>query len=770
MSEIIARYRIRTSGPRGILFLIALSLLLGVGSESCSDSERSLERLDLEAFARSTRTTVETSLVDFSEESASSNLLDGWSSDEGAFTWALGHQSSLSIFIGTPGPRTLVAGVSPLQWQGAPPQALAISIDGRPIGVNVLEPGFQELRWEIPTELLSPGMRRIDIRYARADRPDQVLPPSTDSRRLALAWHELRLEGAPPARSPETVERDGRTTLLIPRGTIVDFYAEAESPALLDLALAGADGADLVPVHVRVVGDRSGLLWEETIDVASARRIPLPLEGGDVVRVRLDATVAIDSDGFGKAAELQLALVARRVAPAAPVASAAVPSAGPVPVEPAASARPDIVVYVIDCLRADHVGAFGYHRPTSPRIDAFAAGATVFLDAQAASSWTRPAVASIFTGLMPGEHGTQAPDDALAPEVDTLAEQLRAAGYQTAGIITNGNLASQFGIGQGFDTYLHLKEDPARSTYHVGADELGARAREWLDERDPARPFFLYLHATDPHGPYAPPQPFASRFAAGVEDPRLRTLDFLLDLGKAKLSNPEQYRQSLIDLYDAEVAFTDEQFGHLLDDLTQRRLLDDAIVVLVADHGEEFYDHGWWEHGKTLFREQLHVPLVIRFPGGLGAGVRVESPVHQVDILPTLLAAGGLRPSAPVVGIDLAALATAADSAAFDRPLRAELARDGRRIQALFSDRWKLITDLSGATGPEGRRARPMLFDRREDPREQDNLYLRRPVLAGFFRLQLEAALAAVTPAAKPTGAKIDEEMEANLRALGYIR
>lgn len=753
---------LRARGRLVVRLLAALFLGWGCGGDGA------LERLDTAALASSHRTTVATSVVDFGTESAAPSLLEGWSVDEGDFAWAVGLRSSLRIFVGTPGPRTFVAGVAPLHWPGAPPQALAISIDGRPLAVEVLRPGFQELRWEVPAELLPVGSRQIDIQYARADRPEQVLPPSTDARPLSVAWHELRIEGVSPARTPEIVEREGRALLRIPRGTRIDLYAEAEPPAFLDLARAEADGAGVSPVRVRVEGDREGLLWDDVLDAAPARRVPLPLQERDVVRIRLDATEANGPAGGGEAAELQLVLAARRANAAGLVVGPRPPTPAPVAVE--AAARPNVLIYLVDCLRADHLGVYGYHRPTSPRIDAFAAGATLFLDAQAASSWTRPTVASIFTGLMPGEHGVQAPEDALAHEVDTLAEQLRAAGYQTAGIFTNGNVAQQFGMGQGFDTYLHLEEELSRPTHHVGADELGARAREWLDGRDPERPFLLYLHATDPHGPYVPPAPFSSRFAPGVDDPRLRTLEFLEDLSQARVPDPAQYRKPLIDLYDAEVAFTDEHFGRLLDDLAERRLLDGTVVVLVADHGEEFFDHGWWEHGKTLFVEQLHVPLVIRFPGGAGAGARVESPVHQVDLLPTLLAAAGVRPRGPVAGIDLAALAADAGSGALDRRFRAELVRDGRRIHALFADRWKLILQLSGGSDPAGRTPRSMLFDRREDLREQDNLYLRRPVLAGLFQLQLEAALAAVTLVAAPAPAQIDEEMEANLRALGYLR
>lgn len=747
---------------------ITLALAFALGCRAQPEPEVS----DVRALLGSSQVWTDTQLVDFGTPEASPYLREGWSGDENAFVWSVGNRAALRLFIGTPGPRTLVARLAPLSWPGAPAQSLVLSIDGHEFAREVLEPGIAEHRWVLPVELVPPGMRRIDIVYGRADRPADVLAGSSDGRRLAVAWYELRVEGAGETPGPAIIDHAGNPMLRIARGTSISFYAQAEPPASVELeVIAPQEGDASLPVRVQIEGDHAGLLWKEELAPGTPQRVPLYLASTDTLRIVVDTSGASGAES-GESVDLHLALRGRRVVAAGSFPAFATPLVSPAVASgpPASGIRstPNVLIFLVDCLRADHLGAYGYPRATSPEIDRFAADATVFLDAQAASSWTRTTVTSIFTGLMPEEHGVKGPKDALAPGFETLAEQLQAAGYQTGAIFTNGNIGSDFGLGQGFATYLHLKEDERRPTHHVGADVVIAKAKRWLDGRDPARPFFLYLHATDPHGPYVPPEPFASRFAPEVRDPVVGSLALLADLNEARIPDPGRFRKPLIDLYDGEIAFTDAQFGHLIEDLRERGDLDDTLIVVVADHGEEFYDHGWWEHGKTLFVEQLHVPLVIRFPHGAGAGRRIDTPVHQLDLLPTVLGAAGQRPAASLAGLDLSTL-LAEDKSAPERVLGAELDRDGRRIHALLAERWKFVRYRSGA-GPEGRAPRLMLFDRSEDAREQHNLYFDRPVLAGFFRLALDAQLAALPPTPTPPTAHLDAETEANLRALGYVQ
>lgn len=195
---------------------------------------------------------------------------------------------------------------------------------------------------------------------------------------------------------------------------------------------------------------------------------------------------------------------------------------------PAAERRPDVIIYLVDTLRADHLGCYGYPLETSPWIDAFAAESVLFEEAVAQSAWTRPAVTSILTGLDPHSHGVEERLDALPESFDTLPEILRREGYQTAAFVSSAVITAKFGFGRGFDTFRQrVKEtiEPQRTT----SEWVNAETLRWLERRDPDRPFFLFLHTLDPHMPYRPPEPFRQRLAPDA-DPRAGLLENVVAL------------------------------------------------------------------------------------------------------------------------------------------------------------------------------------------------------------------------------------------------
>ncbi len=315
----------------------------------------------------------------------------------------------------------------------------------------------------------------------------------------------------------------------------------------------------------------------------------------------------------------------------------------------------DVFLVLVDTLRADHLTAYGYPLPTSPNVDALAEDATLFERGFAHAPWTRPSCASLLTGRYPPDTGVQTLYSALPRDVHTLPQLLRASGYETAGIISSVQLSGQFGFDKGFDlhdigsSYLawsgldralgRLGVTSRDSRYpRYDAAELTDEAIDWLEARpDPARPVFMYLHYSDPHGPYGPPadsdrwRDFASERARRLDEPpRLRPR------GDAVYSAAEF--EAMIAAYDSEIAYFDLHFGRLLAYLRASGRYDDALIVLTSDHGEEFLEHDGWEHGHTLFNEQLHVPLVLKYPARLGEppGRRVETPAGLVDVLPTV--------------------------------------------------------------------------------------------------------------------------------------
>ncbi len=327
-----------------------------------------------------------------------------------------------------------------------------------------------------------------------------------------------------------------------------------------------------------------------------------------------------------------------------------------------AADKPDIILITVDALRADHLGTYGYGRPTSPAIDAFAREAVVVQDAISQAPYTKASIASLFTGLFPTAHkafttsrpfdttmtghvsGDLPGTDVLSPRLKTLAQCLSEAGYQTIGLNTNPFLIADFGFGRGFATYEFLT---AGDVQLATAGAVIARALAQIDQRDNHRPLFLWFHLMEPHSPYTPPDRLRRLFPA--EEPPLNVPAGTIPPWVVVDGSTDAHLYSA--LYDAEIRSADEALGTFFDGLKQRNLWNRSIVMLTADHGEEFYDHGGFEHNRTLYEEMLHVPLIVRAPG-LQAG-RLDAQLEEVDILPTLVARAGGQVPAGLSGADV---------------------------------------------------------------------------------------------------------------------
>lgn len=278
--------------------------------------------------------------------------------------------------------------------------------------------------------------------------------------------------------------------------------------------------------------------------------------------------------------------------------------------------RPNVIVYVIDCLRADHVGAYGYELPTTPAIDALAEDSLVLEELSACAPWTKPSTGCLFTSLLPIYHQARTVDDALALERVTAAEAFRDAGYTTAAWVANPVIDPRvFFFNQGFDRWVDLRSFEER-TNRTHANALAPDAADitagvvpWLAEhRDET--FFVYLHSLDLHYGYVARPPFDEMFVSddstGLERER--------------------------ELYDNELAYNDREVGELIERLKELDLYDNTIVFVTADHGEEFGEHGELRHGKTLYEDALHIPGILKFPDSRFAGRRSQMLVSNVDM------------------------------------------------------------------------------------------------------------------------------------------
>ena len=556
---------------------------------------------------------------------------------------------------------------------------------------------------------------------------------------------------------------------MAPSGRL-DFYFRLPRAAALTLdAVEGA--AARLRVTLRPAGGRERSVGQ-LVSPGGFQALRLPGERGRIVRL----SVVAEGDGRGSDGAVLVRPAVR--SPKRPPAAASARPAGRATARP-----PHVIVYLVDTLRADVLGAYGDPRGLSPAIDRFAERATLFEKAYAQSSWTRAAVASIFTGLGPRFHGANRRDDALSEDAETLAEILHRAGYRTAGFITNGNVGPQVGFAQGFGRYSVLGERDLAELHHQ-SDRVNERVFSWLGRRAEVddHPLFLYIHTMDPHAPYAPPPayrpPFAPRAGprpsaaelgdlerlAGGIDPRFGanvrsvapgSLAWLQALHSGLLAVSPERVAELEDLYAAEVAFNDASFGAFVAELERLGLYEDALVVFTADHGEEFFEHGGWEHGRTLYDEQLRIPLIVKFPGQRRGRSRAD-PAQQLDLLPTVVEVAGLATAGEPAGVSLVAGGDGAPRAAFSY-----LDLDGIRLESVVDGRYKLIVGSSSTPTAE-------LYELAADPGETDDQFAARPTVAAYLEVLLAAHRASRTPLVPPPAA-VAPRLQRKLKALGYL-
>lgn len=304
--------------------------------------------------------------------------------------------------------------------------------------------------------------------------------------------------------------------------------------------------------------------------------------------------------------------------------------------------RPSVVWIIVDTLRADHLEWYGYERETSPELASLVSQGVLFEQALTPQPETSPAIASLLTGLYPPGHGVRALYLRLHDQNRSAAELFAAAGYETAAFVSSFVMIDDFtNFGQGFEIYEDFVSDRelSRSNFERRAGATIALARSWFDARRSDRPFFLFLHLIDPHGPYTPPGEWETHFTSTDTFPIPGRIANYQQL--PGLSDFSAYR----DRYDGEIAYLFSQLGPFFDHLERAGILRRSLVVLTADHGESLGERDrWLRHGDNVFQENLRVPLIIRMPDSVPGprGVRRSEPVSLVDLLPTSLEVTGL--------------------------------------------------------------------------------------------------------------------------------
>ncbi len=415
----------------------------------------------------------------------------------------------------------------------------------------------------------------------------------------------------------------------------------------------------------------------------------------------------------------------------------------------------DVVVLVIDTLRADRLGSHGYAAAHTPVLDALAARGTRFAQAYAPSSWTVPSVASLMTSRLPSQHLVTAFDSRLRDEELTIAERLRDAGFLAGGVTANWRLTKELGFAQGFLWWVPVLVEPVTPGAYVRREALA-----WLDRSSSAARTrrLLYLQYMEPHTPFAPSPALLERFAPEVSaEEALR----ISTEANTRLGGVTPERAALLSkLYDAEVAAVDAEIGLLFEGLEARGRLAKALVIVTADHGEEFLEHGKFGHGYNLFNTTVHVPLIIAGPG-VPAGRVITDPVSLIDVAPTVLDLLGLDREPRFEGRSLVPLMQ--NDGRPDADIVLQLPPTGTKLElrhhreGLVRGTDKLLVDLKGGL---------QSFDLSADPGEQAPLASSQDVL----HAALQAATIELTRRQQPVAEKavVDDATREQLRALGY--
>ncbi len=463
--------------------------------------------------------------------------------------------------------------------------------------------------------------------------------------------------------------------------------------------------------------------------------------------------------------------------------------------------RPNVMLIVMDTTRADHLSSYGHPRATTPNVDLLAEEGILFEQAASTGPWTLPSHASIFTGLLPSQHGADWPHQRLDDRFTTLAEILRSKDYQTAGFSNNPWISHGTNFHQGFDYY--------EETWHFGrlfnrlaviriidrlvelekknrdddADLTNRDILRWFgDSYDSQKPYFLFINYIEPHFSYEPPEPFRSRF---LHPDHREAAEAINNQKLSRIVPPvhfdEKRRAALTDLYDGEIAYLDFRIGELTTRLKKKGLLDNTVLIILADHGENIGDHEIFEHQFCVYQTLLHVPLILRFPEKLPQGIRISEPVSLVDVVPTVLNLVGVE--ADELQPFFAGKSLVVEGkikAAKDSPIFSEYAAPLPRLEKYRLKNEKVDESYFKRSLKSMRRGRyeyiwasdgqNELYDLSQDPGETQNIIEKFPDVAQKMAKELHDRLQSMkSPGTPESVGTMDETTRDQIRALGYL-
>ena len=673
--------------------------------------------------------------------------------------------------------RAAVVDIAP--YRGIRDQSAEVSLNGKVVATLRLNDQRSRYPIPLPAETQRAGDNRLRFVFRTAVSPSDENPGNLDRRRLAAAFYSLVVGEADDRGLEDLLARDA------PRPFSVTETAGLPSlslvaPAAVRYAIRLPAGGELrftpdlhpsaraaaTAVSFRVTLESTGQapreLWSRVVGPRDPKAgetvVRLPGAAGDIVRLSLEV---------GASAGARFAwgtLATPRV-----VGASGSPVFEPTPYSEEENARGDalrkttasfnVLFVILDAARAQQFGAYGYSRPTTPEIDRISAEGTLFERAYTPAVYTLAAMSSVWTSQYPDRHHSEVSFSSRLPKDRlTLAELLSAQGVETGGFVANAVAGTAGGFERGFTSF-----DEIWKSLGSGGGGFRRVVPGWIAAHRGQR-FFAYVHFREPHFPYDPDAPFDSRFGAVSTIPKAvrREMDWITAANQGRRPLPLAEREDLVRLYDGNLAFADQEVGALRKELEAAGLWDKTVVILAADHGEELFEQGWIGHNVHLYEESVHIPLIVRVPGG-PKGKRISDLVDLLDIAPTIadvfgvLGKGGSaeafqgRSLLPVIA-GAPGKAAVLSRTVWDRPR-----------YALRDARYKYLYDT--------RSGEERLFDLDADPGEERDQLGADPLRAAYYRQSLHRWTLSLAgrPSAGGESVKLTPEQCDSLRAIGYL-
>ena len=675
----------------------------------------------------------------------------GWSEprpggpDGAGWRGASAPRAEMRLNLSAPADRRLLLTVR--RPDGLDSQRMEVWLNGRQLAAHELVADWSTVVAEAPREEWRPNGNRLLLAFESVRAVGDAHPGAE------VARIEVETLGEPAL--AESFDELGAYVEQPAKSSLDLFRWLSERSPRLALEAGWRSGSSVrIVVDLEPDGGEPVEVWRGELHGGEPRSVDLSPWAGRLARLRLSAPGA---DVIWRRIEL----LGHGEEPPTSLYEAREPA--PVVAEP----RPNLLLYVVDALRADRTSLYGYHRRTTPRLEELARSSILFDPAWANASWTRPATATLLTGTLPSVHGATNTLSALVNTSELLSETLQAAGYATYALVANPYLHGPWSFDRGWHEYRYVDTAPtfADSSAALNREAILRLAELATDER----PFFLYLHSMDVHAPYRPPEGyrgFVDPEYQGPMDGSTRSVKELLQA--LRRDGAEAHREDLArlgGLYDGGVLHNDARIGELLDAMEELGLLETTAVLVTSDHGEELFEHGGAMHGHTLYQEQIAIPMLLRPPGGVEP--RRVAGAQQLDVAVMLAALAGVTPS-QAIGRRLYA-----ESGETRRPLFAEVEMADRRVWSFVEGDMKLHYNRNPVHAEWQGRETHGLFDLRADPGETVNLYRTRPVLAGYL-LQRARETAGRLPGGTYQNAvepwRLTEELRGRLRALGYLQ